>query len=55
MYTTQYKMNNPFESWKSMGSFASESQAIAAALNKKLKGALVVRVIDRKKQVIYSN
>lgn len=55
MYTTQYKMSNPFESWKSMGTFGSEAQAIAAALNKKTKGALVVRVIDRRKQVIYSN
>lgn len=54
MYKVQYKTKNPFESWTSLGSFSSESQAIAAALNKKQKGALLVRVLNKAGSVVYT-
>jgi hypothetical protein len=54
MYKAQYKAKNAFEVWANIGSYASESQAISMAQNKKAKGALMVRVIDSKGSVIYS-
>ena len=54
MYKAQYKAKNAFEVWANIGSYASESQAISMAQNKKAKGALMVRVIDSKGNVIYS-
>lgn len=55
MYRLQYKINNPFEAWKSGGSFGSEQAAISAALNRKRQGALLVRVLDKKKTIVYTN
>ena len=54
MYKAQFKSRSPFESWTTIGSYGSEQQAIAAAMNKKNKGALIVRVLDKKNSVIYS-
>lgn len=54
MYKAQFKSRNPFESWTSLGSFGTETQAIAAALNKKKKGAIMVRVLDKKGAVVYT-
>lgn len=54
MFKVQYKRNNPFESWKAGGSFGSEQSAINAALNRKRQGALLVRVIDKNKSVVYT-
>jgi hypothetical protein len=53
-YKAQYKMRSPFDSWKNASSFSNESAAIAEALRKKRKGALLVRVVDSKGRTIYS-
>jgi hypothetical protein len=55
MYKAQYKRNNPYESWTMIGTFSSEQSAISAALQYKNKGALMVRVTDKKGGIIYSN
>ena len=55
MYKAQYKSKSPYESWTTLGSFGNEQSAIAAALNRKQKGALLVRVVDKKGAVVYSN
>lgn len=55
MFKAQFKSKSPFESWTTLGTFGSESQAVSAALNKKKKGALLVRVVDKKGSVVYSN
>jgi hypothetical protein len=55
MYKAQYKDKSPFESWATHGSYANENSAIAAALARKSKGALLVRVVDSKGATIYSN
>ena len=38
-----------------IGTFSSEQSAISAALQYKNKGALMVRVTDKKGGIIYSN
>lgn len=55
MFKVQYKKNSPYESWTTLGSYGSESQAIASALAKKTKGAILVRVVDKKNSVVYSS
>jgi hypothetical protein len=55
MYKTQFKPKSPYESWQTMGNYGTEQAAIAAALAKKNKGALLVRVLDKKGSVIYSS
>lgn len=55
MYKTQFKSKSPFESWTSLGQYGSESAAISAALQKKQKGAIMVRVVDSKGHVVYSS
>ena len=40
MYKAQYKSKTPYETWSTMGVYGTESAAIAAALNKKTRGAL---------------
>jgi len=54
MYKAQYKKNSPYESWTTLGSYSSESQAIAAAISKKTRGALIIRVVDKKGTVVYT-
>ena len=54
MYKVQFKSKSPFESWNSIGGAGTESQAISMALAKKAKGAILVRVLDKKGRVIYS-
>jgi hypothetical protein len=54
MYRVQFKKHNPFESWTTHGAYGTESQAISAALAKKNRGAILVRVIDKKGSVVYS-
>lgn len=54
-YKAQFKAKSPYESWTGIGVYGNESSAIAAALQKKNKGALMVRVVDKKNRVIYSN
>lgn len=55
MFKAQYKTKNPFESWKVVGSYPTEDQAIAAALMKKRKGALLVRVVDKKNKTVFTS
>jgi hypothetical protein len=54
MFRAQFKSRSPFESWMTIGSYGSEASAISAAMQKKKKGALMVRVIDKNNAVIYS-
>ncbi len=55
MYKAQFKSKSPFESWTTVGHFGNEQGAIAAALAKKSKGALLVRVVDKNGAVVYSS
>lgn len=54
MYKVQFKNKSPYESWTSLGQYTSEDQAISSAMAKKKKGALLVRVTDKKGAVIYT-
>jgi hypothetical protein len=54
MYKAQYKKNSPYESWTTLGSYGSEAQAISAAIAKKNRGALIIRVVDKKGSVVYT-
>jgi hypothetical protein len=54
MYRAQFKPKSPYESWQTLGSYGSEQAAIAAVLARKNKGALLVRVLDKKGSVIYT-
>jgi hypothetical protein len=54
MYRAQFKSRSPYESWQTIGSYGTESQAIVSALAKKRAGALLVRVIDKKGSVVYT-
>jgi hypothetical protein len=54
MYKAQFKTKSPYESWTTLGTFGSEAAAISAALQKKNKGALLVRVVDKSNSVVYS-
>ncbi len=55
MYKAQFKTKSPYESWTTIGNFGNEQGAIAAALARKSKGALLVRVVDSKGSVVYSS
>lgn len=55
MYKVQFKSKSPYESWSSLGGGSTEAQAISMALQKKAKGAIMVRVLDKKGRVVYSN
>ena len=55
MFKVQFKIRTPSESWSSLGSYGTEAQAISAALAKKQKGAILVRVTNTKGQVVYSS
>jgi hypothetical protein len=55
MFKAQFKKNSPYETWITLGSYGTESQAVAAAIRKKTQGAILVRVINKKGSVVYSN
>jgi hypothetical protein len=55
MYKAQFKSRSPYESWTTIGTYGTESPAIASAMAKKQKGAVMVRVVDKNGAVIYSN
>jgi hypothetical protein len=55
MFKSQFKLHSPFGVWQTIGSYGSEGQAIATAIRQKVKGAIMVRVVDRRGGVIYSN
>lgn len=54
MYKAQYKTNNAYESWSTVGSYGSEAEAINSAQKKKNAGALMVRVVNSSGAVIFS-
>ena len=54
MYKAQFKKHTPYESWTTFGTYGSEAQAISAALQKKKRGVIMIRVIDQKGSTIYS-
>jgi hypothetical protein len=54
MYKAQFKPKSPYEPWQTLGQYSSESQAISAAINKKTRGALIIRVVDKKGSVVYT-
>lgn len=53
MYKVQYKPRSPYDSWITLGSYGTESQAISAALARKNKGAVLVKV-TKKSQIIFT-
>lgn len=53
MFKTQYKTRSPYESWNTLGIYGSEANAIASAMHKKKRGALMVRVVDKRGAVVY--
>ncbi len=55
MYKAQFKSKSPYESWTTIGTFGTEAQAISAALQKKQKGAVMVRVVDKNNSIVYSS
>ena len=55
MFKAQYKTRSPYEAWSTVGSYGGEVEAISSALQKKLRGAVMVRVINSRGAVIYSN
>lgn len=55
MYKAQFKSKSPYESWTTIGTFGTEAQAISAALQKKQRGAVMVRVVDKNNSVVYSS
>lgn len=54
MYKAQFKSKSPYESWTTLGTYGSEGQAVSSAMQKKKRGALMVRVIDKNGGVIFS-
>jgi hypothetical protein len=54
MYKAQFKNKSPYETWSTIGSYGTESSAISAAINRKTKGAIMVRVINKKGVVVYT-
>jgi hypothetical protein len=54
MYKAQFKTKSPYESWTTLGTFGTEAAAISAAIQKKNRGALLVRVVDKTNSVVYS-
>lgn len=55
MYKAQFKNRSPYESWTTIGTYGTEAPAISAAMARKNRGALMVRVLDKSGAVIYSN
>ena len=55
MFKVQFKNKSPYESWSTLGTYGTEAAAIQAALLKKNKGSILVRVTDSKGSIVYSN
>lgn len=54
MFKAQFKRNSTNETWTTLGSYSSESQALSSATNKKKQGVLMVRVVDKNGNTIFS-
>lgn len=55
MFKAQYKTRSPYESWTTLGMYGTESTAISSAMQKKQRGALIVRVVTANGAVIYTS
>lgn len=53
MFKAQYKTRSPYETWNTLGFYNSEANAISSALHKKKRGALLVRVVDKRGAVLF--
>lgn len=53
MFKAQYKTRSPYESWSTLGIYNSEANAISSAMQKKKRGALLVRVMDKRGAVVF--
>lgn len=53
MFKAQYKTRSPYETWSTLGFYNSEANAISSALHKKKRGALLVRVVDKRGAVLF--
>lgn len=53
MFKVQYKSRSPYESWNILGNYSSEANAIASAMQKKKRGALLIRVVDKRGAVVF--
>lgn len=53
MFKAQYKTRSPYESWSTLGIYNSEANAISSAMQKKKRGALLVRVVDKRGAVVF--
>ena len=54
-YKTIYKMNNPYTAWVSAGTYGDFTNALSMALRKKKLGAVVVRIEDSNRMIVYSS
>lgn len=52
MYKAQYKADKACESWTTIGTYGSQSEALNIAVKKKNSGALMVRVVEKDGSVI---
>lgn len=48
MFKAQFKSNSPYETWNVIGVYNDEPNAIASAMQKKKRGVLLVRVVDKR-------
>ncbi len=53
MFKAQYKTRSPYETWNTLGFYNSEANAISSAMHKKKRGALMVRVVDKRGAVLF--
>ena len=53
MFKAQYKTRSPYETWNTLGNYNSEANAISSAMHKKKRGALMVRVVDKRGAIVY--
>ena len=54
MYKAQFKGKIANESWSNIRTYSSESQALNVAMKKKSSGVLMVRVVDKNGNTVYS-
>jgi hypothetical protein len=53
-YKAQYKMNNAYTAWMTAGTYGDFNSALSMALRKKKMGAVVVRIEDGNKTILFS-
>lgn len=53
MFKAQYKTTSPYETWNTLGIYNSEANAISSAIHKKKRGALLVRIVDKRGAVLF--